>query len=282
VEEFSHALQDRHFDLRALGLDYTGSTLEYADSLWALSALIEGDAELVQEQYMEEYLTPAERDLLEAAYANDSYSGLSYMPRAVREALLFPYTYGRDFVAALFQRGGWEAVNAAYAEPPISSEQILHPEAYLAGEQPVPISLPALTDVLGDDWSAVYNGPAGEFFVSLYLGALIDADDAADAAEGWGGDRVVAYQDEQNDQVVLLLHTVWDSVREATEFRRIYDSYGAARFGYPADTESDDRACWYGADTLCVMWGGDSTTIILGPDTQTVEAVEELLRSDLY
>ena len=60
-------------------------------------------------------------------------------PLAIREAMLFPYRAGFGFVAALRRRQPWSAVDAAFARPPRSTEQIIHPERYLADDQPVPV-----------------------------------------------------------------------------------------------------------------------------------------------
>ena len=60
---------------------------------------------------------------------------LERMPPILRESLLFPYTGGPSFVQRLQAQGGWDAVNAAFAKPPASTEQILHPEKYDAARR---------------------------------------------------------------------------------------------------------------------------------------------------
>jgi hypothetical protein len=52
-----------------------------------------------------------------------------------------PYAAGPDFVRALRERGGWTAVNDAYDAFPVSTEQVIHPEAY-PDEQPVVVPIP--------------------------------------------------------------------------------------------------------------------------------------------
>src|SRR3989304_6057770 len=49
-------------------------------------------------------------------------------PAYIRQDFLFPYDQGLQFVRALFRQGGWAAVDAAYLDPPTTTEQILHPE----------------------------------------------------------------------------------------------------------------------------------------------------------
>ena len=64
------------------------------------------------------------------------------MPAILRETLLYPYTTGAFFVQAAQMSGGWPAVDDFYDRMPESTEQILHPDKYAAGEAPVEVTLP--------------------------------------------------------------------------------------------------------------------------------------------
>ena len=72
--------------------------------------------------------------------------------RPMENAFLFPYREGAQFVAALLDVGWWPAVNAAYLDPPVSTEQILHPEKYIQNprDDPQTVLLPDLRDELDD------------------------------------------------------------------------------------------------------------------------------------
>ena len=48
----------------------------------------------------------------------------------VSESMVFPYFRGMVFCAALVNDGGWKSVDEAYKSPPVSTEQIIHPEKY--------------------------------------------------------------------------------------------------------------------------------------------------------
>ena len=50
-------------------------------------------------------------------------------PLLTRE-LLFPYLDGLYFTQRMWGRGGWDAVDAVWADPPRSTEQVMHPERY--------------------------------------------------------------------------------------------------------------------------------------------------------
>jgi hypothetical protein len=274
AHEFGHALQDQHFDLEALGLRVTSESEYNADQIQAIRSLVEGDAVLIQEQYVERYFTEADalEVLLNLMFGSAS-TGSDSTPRVINETFQFPYTDGRDFVNTLYKRGGWQAVNDAYAAPPVSTEQILHPERYLAGEQPVLVSLAPLTATLGSGWRLIYDDSVGEFFLSLYLENQLDPEEVTTAVDGWGGDRCTVYHNDAAGETVLFLRVVWDAPAEAEEFLDAYVSYADGRFGHPADQIGGGLACWQSRDALCVAWEGDSVTIALGPNRAVVDSV---------
>jgi hypothetical protein len=276
AHEYGHALVDQHFDLETLGLDVTGD-LESTDRLLGIKALVEGDATLVEEQWIYAHLTQA--DALEIW--NDIVRGIIHspnptepVPRILGELSTFPYTYGKAFVVALHDQQGWPAVNAAYANPPISTEHILHPERYLAGDQPIPISLIPLTDTLGSDWQLIHDDTGGEFFIRLYLENYLEGSEALRAAEGWGGDRCSAYYNESTEQTVVVWRLAWDTVSDSNEFFDTYGDYGDARFGFPAGDITDEGwICWEGRDALCASKNGDRVTLVIGPNRGLVDRV---------
>jgi hypothetical protein len=281
AHEYGHALQDQHFDLLALGFDEFGFTFDNLDRFNAIRALTEGDAELIESQYLG--ALPQVDEVARAPLARTfGFGQAAFKLRVVDSSLqqppiedvfLFPYSYGKVFVQTLYQRGGWEAVNEAYADLPQSTEQILHPARYLVGDEPIPVSVAPLADTLGGDWHLVFEDPIGEFMLRIYLQNYLTPEEAAQAAEGWGGDLGVVYYDDTTGELLMVLHSVWDTQYEAGEFLGAYVTYAARRYGYPASDATGGLSCWYGDDTLCVNWEGDTVTVVLGPDRQIVERV---------
>ena len=70
------------------------------------------------------------------ASTDEGEDQLSRAPLVVRDLLMFPYAAGMRFVATLRARHPWKRVDQVFKEPPASTEQILHPELYLAKELP--------------------------------------------------------------------------------------------------------------------------------------------------
>lgn len=111
------------------------------------------------------------------------------LPDAMRELLEFPYDEGRLFAAALVDRGGEQAIIDAFADPPTTSEQILDPEAYLAGEGAESVDPPDPVDASAP-WS---TGSIGAFTLRLLLERSMDSAEAHALALSWSGDRYSLY-----------------------------------------------------------------------------------------
>ena len=73
-----------------------------------------------------------------------AFQGTGGLPPFVTAQLVFPYQRGLEFVQRLVQAGGgrWTSVDAAHrSHPPVSTEQILHPDSYLRFEEPERVRL---------------------------------------------------------------------------------------------------------------------------------------------
>src|SRR6185503_12973069 len=140
-------------------------------------------------------------------------------PRYLREELRFPYVEGGLFVEHLFRHGGWRAVDAAYRRPPVSTEQILHPERY-PGD--APLSLRIATQIApGPRARRIYDDVLGERGIRAMLRQQgLPERDAADVAAGWDGDRACVWDDE--GRLSLAWTTAWDTPADARAFADRY------------------------------------------------------------
>ncbi len=100
---------------------------------------------------------------------------------------------------------------------------------------------------------------------------------ALTAAEGWGGDYYVAFNEDSDDQGVLVLATAWDTVRDAHEFYSAFRDYGDVRFG-ERTLSSTTRSVWESrGEWNSIEIIGDQTLWILTPDSEIGETVREAL-----
>src|SRR5262249_5212155 len=154
--------------------------------------LVEGDATLSMTDWQLQNLGPADfTELLQEAAGDPSTAELQSLPAILRESLMFPYIQGLAFVQGLQMAGGWQKVDDAFSTPPASTEQILHPEKYAAGEAPVAVTLASdLAKKLGSGWTVPLVDTFGEFQLGVWLAGApgIDKATADAAAAGWGGD----------------------------------------------------------------------------------------------
>jgi hypothetical protein len=213
AHEYTHALQDAAFGIDALGTDTVGED----DRNLAHLSLLEGDASLVMVLWAIEH-DPAGL----GEVASGPVPDMSGIPDWMVAQLSFPYMAGANFVANLYQNGGFDAVDAAYADPPDSTEQILHTDKYVAGEAPVEVADTDVAAVLGDGWTNVPSTTLGEGLISIWLQHLgADQADADNAARGWGGDRASAASS-ADGEVALVLRLAFDSRTQADEFEAAY------------------------------------------------------------
>jgi hypothetical protein len=190
AHEYTHALQDQHFDFARLGLDESFPT----DRVLALHALIEGDATLLSGQWMQAHISLGDLlDIGQLLVASLQPVLPAGTPPLIGRTLLFPYLDGLTFATALHQAGGWAAVDAAYARPPASTAEILHPDRYAAGWTPTPVVAPDLGAVLGKGWTRAYLDTMGELTFQVWLSQAMDGTAATQLAASWQGDQVASW-----------------------------------------------------------------------------------------
>ena len=267
VHEYVHALQDRLFDLG----EQLDALKEEDDRALALEALAEGDATLLMEQYllahMSELMTP---DLLEQVYGIET-PRFDAAPYAVRRQLMFPYEAGSSFAWTLYEEGDWAGIDAAWRNPPRSTEQILHPERY-PDDVPRLVAVPPLTTTLGPGWRLRDQDTLGEFMLRLHLEAYLDEEDVDRAATGWGGDRYALYLREDGE-VCLVIILAWDNADEAGEFVEAYLKLAEARYGTTGEGTVAAGMWWAGRPGLYLGRQGETVWLILTPERATAEAV---------
>jgi len=277
AHELTHALQDQYYDLQKLGY---GKQSEYDSEYMAgLQGLVEGDASLLQTQYMQKKFSPLDWLRLGLEYSQIDMTKYNQAPKFISAGLTFPYIQGSNFAKSLYTSGGWPAMNTAFANPPQSTEQVLHPGRYRSGDKPRLVTLPPLTDTLGSGWRLVDQDIMGEFSIQVHLEPRLKTITSTLAAQGWGGDRYATFYNDAGQATLLAWRTVWDNEAEASEFVSDYDLYLADVFGHEADSTQGNRACWQRSqDYRCMTWQGSAVVVVRGPDTETVERVLGVLK----
>jgi len=250
AHEITHIIQRQHFNPPERSTH---------DGKQARSALIEGDALITAEEFVLHHFGIKIGDL----------SNMSYSP--IEEVWLFPYKYGRSFVRGLLEAGGWDMVNSALKNPPNTTEQILHPEKYLACEGFVVPDSPSLE---GMGWKRIKSDRMGEHFILTILSTSLSEERATEAAKGWNGDNLTLYMD--NDAFMIEWVIVWDSEQDATQF--------AGSFQELLEKRGDrlPSGVWYCIDRYVFLHVSEASMIILiSNDLEAINASLPLIKRDI-
>jgi hypothetical protein len=212
AHELRHALQDQYRDLYSvLGDDVS----DFDDRRLAWMSLLEGDATLVMERFVKMRLGLGLGTDAAGAPGMDAAGlgtpGLFDMPDeppVIRDHLIQPYLAGLSLARALWAQGGAGAMREAWAHPPESMEQVLHPARFFAHEPPRRV-VPSVAGPAGA--RVVSEGTLGE----LLLRTLVE-EGAEVAAEGWGGDGWRLY--DVGGRTLLTWRSEWDTPGDGREF----------------------------------------------------------------
>jgi hypothetical protein len=222
VHELVHALQDQN-----LGLSAHIHEERDTDASNAFHALVEGDATLAMIGYaLEREQVPLHRltgNPTQVRSFSDvvrrsplAGSELEQAPAIVRVPLLSAYVDGLSFCASLHGSGGWAAIDRAHAAPPVSTEQILHPERFSQRDLPTQVKLAELPELIAAGYELVREDTLGELEIGVYFGQGGSEEDAKRAADGWAGDRIRVYRAPKQPAAVVWL-SAWDTERDAEQ-----------------------------------------------------------------
>ena len=237
AHEIGHALQHQYFSLPDPKL------LADDDSALAALSMLEGDAMLtmlafaanVNHMPLKRVLVNAQRavdrgEVEEYERVRGRSPALMAAPAIVRERMTFPYLGGMYFMGQLFRAGGFALVNRVYEVPPVTTEQVMHVDKYLAGEGAIQVESPRAPA----GYRALGSGRMGELQLRVTLAQCVGKAAAYTAAAGWGGDAYTVVASARGAPA-LLFTSAWDSEDEAREFEA---SVGAAARCWDAATAS--------------------------------------------
>ncbi|MFA9446529.1 hypothetical protein [Egicoccus sp. AB-alg6-2] len=260
VHELQHALADQ-----ALGLPDL-EALEGSDRILAAQAVVEGDATLFMNRWA--LRNVAVEDQLEAATGEDAaraQAGLDGVPPYLQRELLFPYTEGLDWVCDRWLENGWDGVDAAYADPPTTTAEILFgahagPPDDLAG----PAAPDGFDELLRDEFGAapllwLFEAPGGDETAALPEARL--------AASAWAGGAVTV---SGNGDATAVGVTLGDGTGTLCED---VASWYAAAFPDASGTTSGAERTFRSARQAAVLVCEDrSVQLGIGPDADVARA----------
>jgi hypothetical protein len=284
AHELVHALQDQSFDLEkwlSVAKDSKDDTAQMIldEQRTAREAVTEGQAMIVLFDYQ---LTPVGQsvesapDLVESMKSSMLDEGSTPMyakaPVYLREAMLFPYTYGMEFVrAVLSKRGKPGAFAGVFEHPPFDTREIMEPATYLAAEAQPQLKVVPLERILGSDWRREDLSGIGEIDLRVILRQWGGDEIAAKLAPAWRGGyymTLIKKKSSKDAPVPLALVIRFASPAAANQFASLYETSLPQRYKsvHPAASPRE--------------WNTEEGAVRLYVDGSTVVAAESFTPED--
>ena len=281
AHELTHALDDQHFDLDAI----SNAVKDDDDAALAVSSLFEGEATLTMMAVQQGdwtgsqiVATPAEglnrvMRLLSPLMPMAGGETARKSPPVMNESLIFPYLQGVVFCASLTNKGGWDALNQAYENPPISTEQILHPEKYQGPKSDWPIAIQVSPMQSPEGFNILGNSVIGELTTRILLGRF----GGRNAAAGWGGDTLTVLQSKTDSKkLACAWMTTWDSIQDAREFTAgIAQRWATKTDQDSAPTKPIQSDVKIKSESLHIVLRGKDVLVIRGLDPKTSQSFSD-------
>jgi hypothetical protein len=277
AHEIQHALQDQYYDLKR----FSTPIKDNGDRQLAQAALVEGDGTVVMLEFqaqamglpvdqLPDLVTTLGRQLIEGGGMADRAPLFARAPLFLKQTLIFPYLNGLTFVAALRRGRPWSEMDKVWKRPPVSTEQVLHPEKYEAEEAPIAVTaapLPAL-----GAWKELRQDVLGELTFRILFASRLPAEVAEKAAAGWGGDRLAAYVDPASPErpATVVILSVWDGETDAREAESAARKWAAAGAGKP---EAEGLLTDPNGDEWLIERKGERLLLVCGAPAGKAQAV---------
>jgi len=221
--ELTHALQDQHFHINK----WTDAAKPNDDGELARDAVVEGSALAAMLDYVLRGKGSVRDlgDLDPAMLMGDPTSSteLSKAPKVLQDELLFPYLAGTTFTQSVLKASsGWPDFHKVFEKPPVSTQQIIHPDLYLQRVQPPKIVLPTTDGVIPAEWKKLDENNMGEFGLQEILKQFLDKDRSITLAAAWSADRYALFENQKSKNTLLIFRVRLDNDANAARFFGAY------------------------------------------------------------
>lgn len=267
AHELLHAIQHQHLDLSR------AEDLHEPDERFAFTAVVEGDAVLIEEDWVDDHLDAEERQEREQELGRlgvEAQGVLDELPPYLLLKQLLPYELGVAFVDELRETEGDEAVDDALRDPPATSVELYDLELYLDGfepEEPRPLNDP------GEEWSSFHTSRFGAWQVDMFSYSL--SMPLSPLGASWRGGHLEAWE---RDEEVAGAFSVTFEEDGAVSFCERLPGWFELHAGA---TEVDDATWELERGTLRIGCDGPDLQLAVGPDRATADAILDLQTREL-
>jgi len=156
---------------------------------------------------------------------------LQEAPQFMKDAMIFPYFGGLTFSTAILKPSGWNGLSAVFAKPPVSTQQIMHPDVYKSAKIPAAVTIPSFQKLVGVDWTKIDENVMGEFGWMEILKQFLGEKTAKPLAAAWDGDLYALYEQKQTKRLILIARLHLDSDEHAAKFFGLYSGALEKKYG---------------------------------------------------
>jgi hypothetical protein len=219
VHELAHALADQHFQLGK----FIREGLQNDDGSTARLAVMEGQATWLMAAFVSntagvDGVPAAVLDLMTQSIESSAsdYPVFSQQPPYMRESLVFPYARGMIFQNEVYKKLGRMSFAEVFQRPPVSTQQILHPELYLEHRAP---TLPALPEIpRAKDFRRLGEGTLGELEYRVLLTQYGEAEEGPRLAARLRGSSYALLESKKERSPILVYASTWESEEAAQQY----------------------------------------------------------------
>ena len=220
IHELAHALADQSFSLEK----FTKKVEQDSEKSLARQAVVEGQAMWLTNAVIARR-EGRSRGRVESggdAEPSGKYPVFDEAPLYIRENLIFPYKAGEQFQDAVYDKDQKNSLAEVFHAPPVSSQQVLHPDKYFAHAAPTVPDLPK--DPKG--FKRFAEGVMGELDHSVLLRQYATQDDAKEIAPKLSGSQYRLLEErrgKKNSKRILLVYvSEWSDAATARQFLQFY------------------------------------------------------------
>jgi hypothetical protein len=209
IHEMAHALADQNFSLEK----FSSKVEEDSEKSLARQAVVEGQAVWLSREVLLHHGVDINSQPDKPSEPEEKYPVFDKAPLYFQQTLMFPYNEGEQFQKAVVQKFGKEGYTRVFRNPPVSAQQILHPELYFSALAPLDPDLPEIKGM-----KRLVEGPLGELDHSILLQQYAGEDAAHETSPHWRGGRYRIYENKKENRSVLVYRSIWNSEASAGRF----------------------------------------------------------------
>jgi hypothetical protein len=272
AHELAHALADQNFNLKR----FIRKSRESDDEALARMAVMEGQATWLMSEFLArrtgETLVHnpalAERmNRLSDSGGSGEFPVFEGSPLYIRATLIFPYTGGMTFQQAVVDKDGKPAFAEVFQRPPVSTQQVLHPDKYFAQAKPAEVELPKPPPYVRG-YKGLIGGSFGELDHRVLLEQYARKPAAEEIAPHWRGGQYEIIENKKKGRAILLYASQWEDAEWARKFFEAYRKALAGKWKKMAvGAETADTVKGRGDD-------GDFVLRLAGSVVTSIEGIE--------